>query len=146
MDDTHAIVIFSDEVTAAKSLTIKDTQIKFKPFYQACEASKSKAKGFNIEIESGSVRSRPDTTTVIAKRLLSRALNNPEIQASPQDVNLLQQAKTCKSTNNGKEWNVLTSFFLLFSGTGCWCFWALNNSEKQASPQDVNLLQQAKIY
>ena len=91
VDDTHAIVIFSDEVTAAKSLTIKDTQIKFKPFYQACEASKSKAKGFNIEIESGSVRSRPDTTTVIAKRLLSRALNNPEIQASPQDVNLLQQ-------------------------------------------------------
>ena len=103
VDDTHAIVIFSDEVTAAKSLTIKDTQIKFKPFYQACEASKSKAKGFNIEIESGSVRSRPDTTTVIAKRLLSRALNNPEIQASPQDVNLLQQAKTCKSTNNSKE-------------------------------------------
>ena len=33
-------------------------------------------------------------------------------------------------------------FILLFSGTGCWCFWALNNSEIQASPQDVNLLQQ----
>ena len=99
VDDTHAVVIFSDEVTAAKALTIKDPQIQFKPFYQACEASKSKAKGFNLDIES-SVRPRPDTSTVIAKRLLSRALNNPKIQASPEDVNLLQQAKTYKSTNN----------------------------------------------
>ena len=99
VDDHHALVIFSDEVTAAKALTIKDPQIRFKPFYQSCEASKSKAKGFNLDIQS-SVRSRPDTSTVMAKRLLSRALNNPEIQASPQDVNLLQQAKTYKSTTN----------------------------------------------
>ena len=100
VDDTHALVIFSDELTASLALTIKDTQIQFKPFYQACEASKVKAKTFNIDHEVQH-RQRPDTSTVMAKRLLSRALNNPEIQASAQDMNVLKQAaaKTTQKSN-----------------------------------------------
>lgn len=92
VDDTHALVIFSDEITAAKALGIVDAQIKFRPFYQACSASKSKAKTFDLEQESEK-RSRPNTSTVMARRLLSRALNNPDIKAKPEDEQILKDAK-----------------------------------------------------
>ena len=37
VDDTHALVIFSDEITASMALMIKDPQIQFRPFYLACK-------------------------------------------------------------------------------------------------------------
>ena len=64
------------------------------------DASKAKAKHFNIESEQEQ-RQRPDTSTVMAKRLLSRALNNPQIKASAQDVNVLKEAS--KASKGNKE-------------------------------------------
>ena len=64
------------------------------------DASKAKAKYFNIESEQEQ-RQRPDTSTVMAKRLLSRALNNPQIKASAQDVNVLKEAS--KASKGNKE-------------------------------------------
>jgi hypothetical protein len=96
IDDTHACVIFNDEITAAKALAIKDFQIKFKPFYQACEASKVKSKTFGLEAEI-SRRPRPDTSTVMAKRLLSRALNNPSIKANEEEETVLKKAAAAQA-------------------------------------------------
>lgn len=96
VDDTHALVIFSDEITAAKALGILDAQIKFRPFYEACSASKSKAKSFDL-VQETEKRSRPNTSTVMARRLLSRALNNPQIKAKPEDEKILKEAKLQKS-------------------------------------------------
>ena len=91
VDDTHALVIFTDELTAAQALAIPDPQIKFRPFYLACEASKAKAK--SISIEPNVKKTRPDTSTVMARRLLSRALNNPNIKANKDEENALKEAK-----------------------------------------------------
>ena len=99
MDDNHALVIFSDEITASKALRIEDHQIKFRPFYEACEASRKKAKTFELEIQENNVkRQRPNTSTVMAARLLSRALNNPSIKAKPEDESVLHEAKMAAAT------------------------------------------------
>ena len=90
VDDTHALVIFTDELTAAQALAILDPQIKFRPFYLACDASKSRAK--SISIEPSVKKTRPDTSTVMARRLLSRALNNPNIKANKAEENALKEA------------------------------------------------------
>ena len=102
VDDTHALVIFTDERTAAMALRIRDVQIKFRPFYEACDASKNKAKSFRLEAEEHRAeKARPNTSTVMARRLLSRALNNPDIKASPHDENVLHQAKKEASAARG---------------------------------------------
>ena len=90
------IVVFTDDFTAAQALAILDPQIKFRPFYQACQASKNKAKTLNVEEKVA--KPRPDTSTVMARRLLSRALNNPNIKASAEDENALKLAKNSKKT------------------------------------------------
>ena len=90
VDDTHALVIFTDELTAAQALAILDPQIKFRPFYLACDASKSRGK--SISIEPSVKKTRPDTSTVMARRLLSRALNNPNIKANKAEENALKEA------------------------------------------------------
>ena len=92
VDDNHALVIFSDEITASRSLRIRDPQIKFRPFYESCTASKNKAKSFDLETKT-TERTRPNTSTVMARRLLSRALNNPNIKSSPEDENALKEAR-----------------------------------------------------
>ncbi len=100
VDDTHALVIFPDEITASKALRINDPQIKFKPFYKACLEARSKAKTFSLEEASQREKSRPSTSTVMAKRMLSRALNNPSIRANAQDENLLKEARLASGKLN----------------------------------------------
>jgi len=103
VDDNHALVIFSDEITASKALRIEDHQIKFKPFYEACEASKAKGKTFALEVEDQCVkRQRPNTSTVMARRLLSRALNNPSIKATQNDESVLNEAKMAATVSKNK--------------------------------------------
>ena len=103
VDDNHALVIFSDEITASKALRIEDHQIKFRPFYEACEASRKKAKTFGLEDEEqGAKRQRPNTSTVMARRLLSRALNNPSIKANAEDEGVLHEAKMAAAESKNK--------------------------------------------
>ena len=51
VDDHHALVIFTEEALASKTLRIENDQIKFKPFYEACEASKVGC--FNVTFSEG---------------------------------------------------------------------------------------------
>ena len=88
-------------------MLIEDPQIKFRPFYEACEASRKKAKTFDLEDleQGGAKKQRPNTSTVMARRLLSRALNNPNIKSNPEDEAVLSEAKkaaTVASTTASK--------------------------------------------
>ena len=104
VDDNHALVIFNDEATASKALRIEDPQIKFRPFYEACEASRKKAKTFGLEEELQNVKKqRPNTSTVMARRLLSRALNNPNIKANPEEETVLREAKKFAADSKHKK-------------------------------------------
>lgn len=104
IDDNHALVIFSDEATAGLCLTLTDPAIKFRPFYEACEASKAKAKTFGLEdSEAFRQKQRPDTSTVMAKRMLSRALNNPKIKADEEAENVLRKARKAKEETANKD-------------------------------------------
>ncbi len=101
VDDTHALCIFADEAAAAACLAIKDFQIKFRPFYEACDASRSKAKTFSLDEAAdgdglGGRRNRPDTSTVTAKRMLATALNMPSMKATTEERQALDLKREAK--------------------------------------------------
>ena len=84
-------------------MRIEDPQIKFKPFYDACEASRKKGKTFGLEVQDqGAKKQRPNTSTVMARRLLSRALNNPNIKSNPEDETVLLEAKKAAAETSSR--------------------------------------------
>ena len=59
--------------------------------------SKAKAKSFDLLAEQDQKRPRPNTSTVMARRMLSRALNNPNIKADPKEETMLKAESEKKS-------------------------------------------------
>lgn len=92
VDDTHALAVFADESNAMTALAIKDVHVKFRPFYEASEQSKAKALTFGLQDEVANT-TRPDTSTVLAKRLLSRALGMPGLKATAKEEDALKEAR-----------------------------------------------------
>lgn len=86
VDDTHALAVFTDAHTASQALNIVDSSIKFRPFWSASSQSVMKARMLKLTSESTTHKPRPDTSTVMAKRLLARALGMPSINAKQRET------------------------------------------------------------
>ncbi|KAM6234964.1 R3H and coiled-coil domain-containing protein 1 [Porphyrio hochstetteri] len=72
VDDTHALGIFSSVSTASQALGRRYPSLKIRPLIHATKQSKLKALQRPKLLQLG--KERPQTDTVVAKRLVSRAL------------------------------------------------------------------------
>lgn len=88
VDDTHALVKFSSNSQASDALTKVYPNLKLRPLSQATKESREKAKKSNNllivihlmnsslldHVEKASVKQRPETTAILARRLVIGAL------------------------------------------------------------------------
>ncbi|OQR79309.1 hypothetical protein BIW11_00172 [Tropilaelaps mercedesae] len=75
VDDEHALAVFSTATAARNALNqTKDGVIKRRPLSEASQSSQAKAKETGIELPH---KARPETSSLIAKRLVSGALGIP---------------------------------------------------------------------
>jgi len=83
VDDTHALAVMSDKESAESVLQIQDPQVKIRPYTEASNQSKSKAKAIGL-CDINSQKKRPKTSIVAANRLVSRALGLPTKPRPPR--------------------------------------------------------------
>ncbi|XP_033005790.1 coiled-coil domain-containing protein R3HCC1L isoform X1 [Lacerta agilis] len=72
VDDTHALGIFSSPITARDALSTKHLMVKTRPLSQATRAAKTKARAFSEFLQPA--KERPETSAVLARRLVTGAL------------------------------------------------------------------------
>ncbi|NWW52423.1 R3HC1 protein, partial [Pedionomus torquatus] len=87
VDDTHALGIFSSSSAASQALGRRYPALKIRPLIHATKQSKSKA--FQRPKLLHLAKERPQTDTVVAKRLVSRALGLKHKQQDPSGTEAL---------------------------------------------------------
>uniref|UniRef100_A0A336LSR5 CSON015420 protein n=2 Tax=Culicoides sonorensis TaxID=179676 RepID=A0A336LSR5_CULSO len=72
VDDTHALVVFSNSKIAAEVLSTNHAFVKLKPLKEATAESRNKAKKCSTSLQP--YRQRPETCAALARRLVTGAL------------------------------------------------------------------------
>ncbi|XP_067857137.1 R3H and coiled-coil domain-containing protein 1-like [Heptranchias perlo] len=108
VDSTHALGLFSSPDSASEALSISHSQLKSRPLSQATKQSKLKVARCSEFLQP--VKERAQTNTVIAKRLVIRALGlqgserkgqpNPKPKSLGETKVQLQKTKTDDSTDD----------------------------------------------
>ncbi|NWV12198.1 R3HCL protein, partial [Ptilonorhynchus violaceus] len=101
VDDTHALGIFSSPITARDALSTKHLMVKTRPLSQGTRASKAKARTYAEYLQPA--KERPETSAVLARRLVIGALGVRSNQTPAQrdaERRKLQEAQERKRLEN----------------------------------------------